>query len=370
MLVPLLFLFILTAGTLSYLFLLPLTATATITITPLSKTLHLEKTLAITANPKPGEVQGRLLQSISLIKSQTIAATGHGHQDATTATGVITFYNSDSNPITIPASITFTVNGIAIVTDNPVTVQAAVPPLFGQAIAAAHVLQAGSIGNIPARAIDTKCCGSVFVTATNIQAFTGGQDAREYSFVESSDIRNAQDTLLTSLTPQVTAALTKQLHSGERLVPPVCSVHTTSSKQPGEEAARVTVSVTQTCTSVAYSQESLEQVATAFLAQSQPLQNYQQAGTVQVTVNAATYEHTTAKLTVMLSGIWVYRFSQNELTHIKHLLAGVSKEQSQTILNNQPGVQGVSVSLHRLDFKDQLPTDPTRITIQFVYLVS
>src|SRR5436190_20268170 len=107
--------------------------------------------------------------------------------------------------------------------------------------------------------------------------------------IVQSHLHNGQDDLVASLTPQATTGLSKQLHPGEQLVPPVCSVHTTSSKQPGEEATSVMVSVTQTCTSVAYSQESLEQVATALLAQSQNLSAYKQVGIVQVTVNGTTF---------------------------------------------------------------------------------
>lgn len=368
-LIPLLLLFVLSAGTLTYLFLLPLTASADITITPLTRSLHKDVTLTIASSPRTGEIQGRSLAGMSLTKSETVAATGHGHDDARAAAGVITFYNSDSTPLTIPAGVTFTTqNGATIVTDNAVTVQAAVLPEVGSAITPAHVLQAGSIGNIPARTIYTRCCGSVFVTATNNTPFNGGQDARDYTYIQTSDIRNASQDLLTSVTPQVTTALTKQLHAGEGIVTPFCTPRTTSSAEPGAEAPSVTVSVTQTCISVAYLTDSLNQVATSTLAHSANLTNYQQVGIVQVTVNTSTVVQKTARLQVALSGIWAYSFSQQELYHLKTLIKGVSKQRAQALLQSHPGIQEVTVTLKRLDFKDQLPTSPGNIHIIFIVL--
>src|SRR5262249_18837898 len=163
------------------------TATATVTITPDTKMLHTQTTLTIAANPKGSQVQGRTLAPISLTASKTVPATGRGHQDATRATGVITFYNADSQSVTVPAGVSFPVQGVTVVTDETVTIQAAIPPSFGTGITPAHVVQVGSIGNVPARAIYTRCCGSVLVTATNTVPFSGGQDAKDYSFVQTSD---------------------------------------------------------------------------------------------------------------------------------------------------------------------------------------
>ena len=185
---------LLAVGTASYLFLLPLTASATVTITPKAKTLHAETTLTVAASPKAGQEQGRELESNSLTKSKTVPATGRAHDDARAATGVITFYNGDVNPLTIPVGVSFTLsNQLTIVTTASVTVQAAIDPLKGEGNAPAQAVEAGAIGNIPAHAIDTRCCGSVFLTATNTSPFSGGQDARTYSFIQTSDLENAAE---------------------------------------------------------------------------------------------------------------------------------------------------------------------------------
>src|SRR5207248_8844737 len=53
-LIPLIILIIFTAGTASYLFLLPMFASADISISPLARTLHKEATLTIATRPKLG----------------------------------------------------------------------------------------------------------------------------------------------------------------------------------------------------------------------------------------------------------------------------------------------------------------------------
>ncbi len=343
---------------------LPLTASATVTITPQTKTLHTTTTLTLAAHPQAGQVRGRELEPVSLTASQTVAATGRGHQDATRARGVITFYNADSSPFTVPAGVSFTLSTeLTVVTTQVVTIQAAVPPQFGTAIAPAYVVQAGSIGNISAGAIQTRCCGSVFVTATNTTPFSGGEDVRNYSFIQSSDIERAATDVLSHLTPKVSAALQKQGRQGEHLVTPLCMPHIIPSANEGTQAASVSVSVTQTCRSVAYALDSLEQTATALLAHTTNLANYQQVGTVQVTVNSSTYEKRTAQLRVTLSGIWIYHFSQEELLYMSQLIAGVSQQKARARLEHQTGIAQVTLTLRRFDFKDLLPADPTHIQI-------
>jgi hypothetical protein len=352
------------------LFLLPLTARATVTITPKARNLYTDTAFPIAANPKAGQVQGRPLLPSSFTKSITVPATGHSHDDATNATGVLTFYNADSQSYTISAGTSFTVQGVTVVTDTPVTIQAAVPPSFGTGITQAHTVQAGAIGNIAAHTIDTRCCGSQFVTATNTSAFSGGQDARSYSFIQTSDIQNAATDLLASLTPKTTAALSKEARSGEQLVTPLCTPHTTSSQGPGAEGVEVTVNVTQTCRSVAYTLTSLQQVATSTLTHSANLAHYEQIGTVQVTVNGSTYANQTVTLKVSVSGVWVYHFPQAQVVHLIEEIAGESQQRATATLEGVAGIAQVSIHLQRLDFQDQLPTNPQGISVQFFYLVS
>lgn len=367
-LVSLVLLCLLAAGTGSYL--LPLAANAAVIITPKVKTVQTGATLLVAAHPNASQVQGRRVATISLTKSKTVSATGHGHDDATRATGVITFYNADSQSYTITAGTSLAVQGVTVVTDATVTVQAVVPPMLGTASAPAHVIQTGSAGNIAAHVLFTRCCGSALLTATNTSAFTDGQDAKDYSFIQSSDIHNAASDLVANLTPQTSEALANETRTGERLVPPLCTPRTQASAEPGTEAASVTVSVTQTCSSVAYLTDSLNQVATSVLAHQANLISYQQVGTIQVTVNGSTYQSKSVALQVTLQGIWMYHFTQAQLTRLTRSIAGKSQQEAQATLERVGGIAKVSIHLQRLDFRDLLPTNPQRISIQFFSLVS
>jgi len=209
----------------------------------------------------------------------------------------------------------------------------------------------------------------VLVTATNTVPFSGGQDAKDYSFVQTSDIHNAATSVLERLTPKVSAALYQKARGGEQLVTPLCAPHAISSKDPGEEAASVTVSVTQICKSVVYTLDSLEQVATTLLAHTASLEGYQQIGTVQVTITGSMYTKTTAQLRVSVTGVWVYHFSQGKLTHLTGLIAGETQENAEQQLEKESGIQQVSIRVSRLDFKDMLPTDPAHIHL-VLFIVS
>src|SRR5947209_6206920 len=123
------------------------TPTATITIIPQQQALTTSATFPI----GPGDVTGRVLPALTLSQSQTVQATGRGHQDARSATGTLTFYNGQLQSVTIPTGSIFTGgNGVQIVTDETATIPATDPitnpPTFGQIPVSAHVIQPGPSG--------------------------------------------------------------------------------------------------------------------------------------------------------------------------------------------------------------------------------
>ena len=120
---------------------------------------------------------------------------------------------------------------------------------------------------------------------------------------------------------------------------------------------------------MAYALASLEQTATLLLARSANLDHYQQAGTVQVTVNGSTYIHHTATLQVSLSGVWVYQFTQAQFTQWTHLIAGESQPHAQALLEQQAGISSVSIQVQRFDWHTTLPTNPQRISVHVFVLV-
>ncbi len=122
-------------------------------------------------------IHGRVLPALTLSQSTTVTATGKRHQDATRAEGEITFYNGFFTSQTIAAGTILTsADGVQIVTDEPASIPAGNPPIYGQVTVSAHSLNMGAQGNIQAYDINEACC-LTSVLAKNTEAFTGGLDA-------------------------------------------------------------------------------------------------------------------------------------------------------------------------------------------------
>jgi hypothetical protein len=224
--------------------LLPLfTPSATVLIIPTEQ--HIATTTAI-------QVHGRILPALTLSQSQTAPATGRRHQSATQAQGEITFYNGLLSSQTIAAGTVLTgSDGTQVATDQAAVIPAGNPPSYGQVTVSAHSVIAGKQGNIQTLAINTACCATSIV-AKNTTAFTGGADARDDTIVTRQDINNVVTSLLITLGQVETAAPHVQLHPGEALITTHCTPHVSTNHKAGEEAKHVSVSVSITCSGIAY----------------------------------------------------------------------------------------------------------------------
>ncbi len=120
-------------------FLVPLLSpTATVTIIPIERSMT--ATTAI-------QVYGRQLPALTLSQSINVPATGTMHQNATRASGTITFYNGLLTSQTIAAGTILTgSDGVQIETDQPATIPAADPPVEGQITVSAHAVSVGASG--------------------------------------------------------------------------------------------------------------------------------------------------------------------------------------------------------------------------------
>jgi hypothetical protein len=217
--------------------------TATVTITPTTKTLSTTASI---------QVYGRALPALMLSQSQTTPATGKRHQTATEAQGSITFYNGQLAEITIAAGTILTgADGVQIITNQAASIPAANPPIEGQTIVSAHSISTGEQGNIAAGDINQPCCLTA-VKAVNTSGFSAGQNAREYLVVTKADIDQAVAPLTASLEKSERAALNAQANPGEALLTPPCKPTVSSDHKPGEEATEVHVSVSETCSGIAY----------------------------------------------------------------------------------------------------------------------
>ncbi len=310
---------------------------ATVTIIPHSQQISLNGTLQLE----------RLFHPITLSQSQAVTTTGTGHQVAKQAHGSITLYNGQFASVTIAAGTLLTgASGVQVITDQDAVLPAGNPPTYGQASVSAHVLLSGTRGNIPAYDINQACC-AVSVLAKNTQPWTGGQDERDFHTVAKSDIGAAAMPLKTTLAQSVAGVFQGQLQPNEQLQLLPCALTVTTDHQPGAEATQVHVTVSETCSAVAYDKDALHAQATALLSTQAATKlgtGYSLVGDVQVTVKQVTFTHTTPTLAFSSQGTWVYALAHETQQHIQSLIAGKTKQEALQMLFSLPGIEHVSIA--------------------------
>ena len=344
---------------LTVLLLVPLlTPTAIVTIVPVRRDVSLTTTLSL---------QGRVLGPLTLVQSSSVPATGHQHQNAEAARGAITFFNGLLIAQTIDAGTVLTgSDSVQVITDAAALLPAGNPPIYGQVTVPAHAVLTGPQGNIRSGDIHNACCATS-VVAENLEAFTGGQTAREYTVVTWQDIAAASSTLKTSLNQAAQGGLAIQARSDEAALTLQCHITTQADHQPGAEATIVQVAVTVTCEGLAYAKGSLEDAAQWALAQ-QAVQRlgpgYSLLSTVQVSIIQASFTgraHGMATVQVKAVATYVYQITPGEVASIKHLIAGMSGQQAVASLLQLTGIQGATVNAATV------PADPNCIQIVIVY---
>jgi hypothetical protein len=341
-------------------FLVPLfSPSATVTIIPVERNITTSVTI---------QVPGRALHPLTLMQSMSAPATGNRHQNATRATGTITFYNGLLSRQTIAAGTILTGNdGVQIITDQAATIPAGNPPIYGQVTMSAHAVLAGSSGNISAYDINQACCATS-VVAKNTNAFTGGQSARDVLVVTRIDINNVVTIMLVTLSQSENAALQAQLHEGEELITPNCTPTVLSNHKPGDEAKQVTVTVSVTCSGIAYAAHTLYQNATQLFTSDATRKlgaHYALVGDIQLTIIHATSHQGQAQMLVQVTGTWVYHITKTIQQHLIKLIAGKPEQQALATLLKSPGIAGAQITLK--GGNRTLPQDPGNITIVVVY---
>ncbi len=334
------------------------TPTVHVTIIPQTKTVSTTATLPLAS------IHARVLPGLTLIQSQNAPATGHGHQDAKAASGIVTFYNglSTSQVVAIGTVLTGQ-DGISIATDQAVTIPPANPPSLGEISVTAHAVHAGTSGNIQTGDVNTTLATGLF--AKNTAPFSGGQDERNFTFVKSSDIEHAIDALIPKLLQSEQAALTSQLQPQEQLVSPTCKPTITSNHQPGDEARAVQVTVSESCNAIAYNKGAAQTQASRLLntlAAKKLGTGYRLFGSVQVAVTQASH---TPALVLSLSGIWVYAINEQA---IKNLVAGKPRLEAIRLLSVMPGVEHVTIA--GIEDNKPLPDDVSHIHLLILVATS
>jgi hypothetical protein len=215
-----------------------------------------ERTVSFTLS-----VPGFHLAPASKIFKTTVMATGKGHRAATTATGMITFYNGLPYTQIIPVGTKLTgADGVSVLTDEQAVIPPAAqttPPTYGHTDVTAHSLMAGESGNIPAGDINMACCVTS-VIVQNPYAFRGGKNARDFTYLSAQDIKNTSSSLLPTLQSQTLSLLpTPQLT-------PLCSTATASSPSVGKETKTAKVTIVEICKADSYSVTSVARAITTY----------------------------------------------------------------------------------------------------------
>jgi len=345
----------------------------TLTITPTSKVLnntYVISAVTLTPDPAQNQVAARMIASVTPAQSKTVRTTGVGHVPGVQAKGQLTFYNAFSHPQTIAVGTVLTdANGIQLVNDEAAMIPAATPPTEGSVTVAAHAINDGVNGNISAFDFDNVPCCTSGVTVQNTAAFSGGQDAYSYAFVEQSDIDGVVNPFQASLTQTAQASLKAQLHLGEQFVSsPQCMPGITSDHQAADRATSVSVTVAVTCTGEVYDHQAAQSVAANLLRQEaarDPGSGYALVGSLVTDVRQVSLTDAkkgTLSLMVEAEGVWVYQFSAAQKQALAKLLAGKSTQNAQVLLLEQKGVTTAAIQFSGGN-ENTLPSDPTEIII-------
>ncbi len=285
----------------------------------------------------------------------------------------MTFYNQAPTAQTIPAGLLLSgAGGVQVVTDTLVVVPTAHLPTQGQATVAAHAVQAGPQGNIGANDLDGPCC-FVGIAVQNAQAFSGGQNARDFPAVGARDVTGAATPLIATLTRQGQAAVQAQVRTHEQPVHPVqCSPQVLSNHSMGEEATQVTVRVSVTCAAEVYNADQVQSRVAALLSQEATTHfgsAYALQGEVTWTLSAVSDvdgRRRIVNLHVQVEGLWVYQLGVAQLHTLTTLVAGKHTQEARTILLRMQGIRQVNITSSDWwdDLSQQtLPQDPGRIRV-------
>jgi hypothetical protein len=331
---------------------------ATVTIVPKSQTVTTTGTLQL----------GRVLRPLTISQSQTVATTGTGHQDAKAASGTVTFYNGQQTAQTVAQGTVFTDRaGVSIVTMQPATIPPGNPRTgYGSVTVTAQAVDAGSKGNIPAGEVNTPIALAVFVKNNQ---FAGGQDERDFQTVAKSDIDNTASPLQVTLDQSMQDTLTGQLKSGEALVSPKCTTTQTSDHQAGQEATQVKVTVSETCSGIAYStQELTSKVMQLLTSQAAKTlgSGYSILENPQITITQATPAKRVLLSFTSIS-TWIYALSTQEQHSLKKLIAGKTKAQAIELLTRLPGIERVSLQSSGFGDDTRIPKKLSTIHLTIMY---
>jgi hypothetical protein len=340
-----------------------------LTITPASQVVQNPYSIqAVTtgASATQHQVTARLLTA-NPSQQKTVTATGHVKANPAPAKGVVTFTNGSNTPYTYGTTTAIVGNGVTFYLDAPVTIPPANPGVsFGTATGTVTAATPGSNGNIGPGVINIQ---GQFITIKNEAAFTGGQDAKDYHFLQQSDFDNVAGPLKTTVLSQAKSGTQSQIRSTERVARALqCTAPTATADQPigdtGVNVTSATVTASASCSQEVYDQQGLQGLVEGLLkakAGSDPkLAGYALVGSIITETKVQGVDNNnTVTLAVTAKGKWVYQVDKNA---IARLIAGLSAQQASAKLGSQPGIANFSLASGLATF----PSNPAQISIEVV----
>lgn len=232
-----------------------------------------------------------------------------------------------------------------------------------------EAVKIGSGSNIDVKDIYEGCCGQG-VLAVNFTPFTGGVDARGFSFVTSPDISQPSASLSQSLTRIFSDATKKALQPNESAIAPTCDLMPHANQNVGDQVSAVTVRVSGSCTSVFYSQYALQNEAEILLAQKAVVlgSHFMSLDGQHITILSSRltiHGNSLGVAQVDNTGVWGYQFSKRQEESIKKLGAGKAQIVALQILGKIGGIAHASIS--GIGQSDMIPSDISHIHVVFLY---
>jgi hypothetical protein len=344
---------------------------ATVSITPANQVVSDSYVITgVASNPDAARLQitARTLTQTAQ-QQKTVTASGHNLTQGIAATGKLTFTNGSSAPFTVAAGTTFKkANGVVIVTNTSLVIPAAVPGVsFGTAAVSAHATTVGAAGNLPAQAISGTCCTSQnFITVVNNTPFTGGQDPKDYRFVQQGDVDAAANPLKQPLVQQAWGGVQKQMANGEQLMNGAQCTTSASTDQPvgdkGINVPQATVTVAVKCSGTVYNRQQMLDLVKGQLQKKVDANQgtgYALVGGMQTNMKPQTPKDGMVSFIVDARGVWAYQFTDAQKQALAKQIAGKSVKDATALLQGQKGISKVQFS-----GGDVLPADPAQIAIQ------
>ncbi len=349
-------------------------SSANLTIIPTKQLFNQYYSFGVVAgNPGSFEIQGRQISVTSQRISKTVPATGQGHHNATQAKGTVVVSQLQLDNPSKPGFLgIFTLsdpNGLQYTSDKEFPLSQG-----GTLTIPAHMNQAGSGGNIPADDVDGPIIivnnitqvqdGTAYIA--NPAPFTGGTDARDFTFVKQADLDHVTQPFLSQVTPIVQEQVMKQIQTGEHLAKDMeCKPTITSSQRVNAEASDVTVQVSLTCQALVYSDKVIHDATTSAYQHDGVAKfgaGYNLVGDMVMGTITASNANADPQLVFNVSGIWSFQYTDARKQDIERMIAGKSQDAARLLLHVRKDIKNVVISTSGVP-GSALPSSPESIKI-------